>query len=124
MLIDPNQIDLLCNEVHSIMMDATKDLPVPDPKYARDIRKKISVFTYGVISQLTDQSKIDKDKVYEKYLVMGGLSAETAGTIVKRTRDEFLEREFGKNCMESGKTAVRQWKTGDKNIQSIVEALL
>ena len=124
MSIDPNQIDLLCNEVHSIMMGATKDLPVPNPKNAKDIRKKISVFTYGVISQLTDQLKIDKDKVYEKYLRMGGLSAEQAGTIVKRTRDEFLKREFGEICMESGKTAVRQWRSGDKNIQSLVEALL
>ena len=121
---DPNKIDLLCNEVHSIMMSATKDLPVPNPKYARDIRKKISVFTYGVISQLTDQAEIDKDQVYEKYLVMGGLSTKQASIIVKRTRNEFLKREFGENCMESGKTAVRQWRSGDKNIQSIVEALL
>ncbi|MGI9227569.1 MAG: hypothetical protein ACR2PU_02140 [Gammaproteobacteria bacterium] len=121
---DPNKIDLLCNEVHSIMMGATKDLPVPNPKNARDIRKKISVFTYGVISQLADQAEIDKDQVYEKYLVMGGLSTEQASIIVKRTRDEFLKREFGENCMESGKTAVRQWRSGDKNIQSIVEALL
>jgi len=121
---DQKQIDLLCNEVHSIMMGATKDLSVPDPKNARDIRKKISVFTYGVISQLTDQSEIDKDQVYEKYLIMGGLSAEQADTIVKRTRDEFSKREFGEKCMESGKTAVSQWRSGDKNIQLIVEALL
>ena len=55
----------LCNEVHSIMQNATKDLPIPAPNKARDSRKKISVFMYGVISKLTTTQKIEKDEVYQ-----------------------------------------------------------
>ena len=81
-------------------------------------------FTYGIISELTAQTEINKDKVYEKYLVMGGLNVDQADTIVKRTRDEFTKREFGEKSLKSGKTAVVQWLSGDKNIQPLVEALL
>ena len=121
---DLNQIDKLCNEVHTIMIDASKNISVPDSRNARDIRKKISVFTYGVITQLTENLEVDIDQVYEKYLTMGGLNRDQAQIIVKRTRDEFSKYDFGNQCMEFGRSAVRQWKSGEKNIQSIIEALL
>ncbi len=124
MSVDKQQIDLLCNEVHSIMMHATENLSVPDPKLARDIRKKISVFTYGIVSELADKFKIDVDLAYEKYLMLGGLNTEQAKIIVKRTRDEFLLREYGENCMLTGRKVVRQWNSGNKNIQALIEALL
>ena len=90
----------------------------------RDARKKLSVFTYGIISVLAAQNKLDKDKVYERYLIMGGLNVNQADAIVSRTRDEFVKREFGEKCLTSGKHAVNQWISGDKNIQPLVEALL
>ncbi len=124
MVSDDQETVEMCNKVHSIMQDATKDLPIPDPNKARDSRKKISVFTYGVISELTATHKVYKDKVYEKYLIMGGLSHDQADSIVRRTRDEFAQQEFGEKCLSSGRKAVIQWQSGDKNIKSLLEALL
>lgn len=114
----------LCNEVHSIMQNATKDLPIPAPNKARDSRKKISVFMYGVISELTATQKIEKDEVYQKYLIMGGLSVDQAVTIVKQTRDVFAKQEFSEKWLRAGREAVIHWQSSDKNIKPLIEALL
>ena len=118
------EILALCNVVHNIMQDATKDLPIPAPQNARDARKILSVFTYGIISALSAKNELDKDKVYEKYLMMGGLNTYQADIIVSRTRDEFVKRDFGEKCLISGKNAVNQWTSGDKDIRPLVESLL
>ena len=114
----------LCNTVQKIMRDATRDLPIPAPNKSRAARKRISVFTYGVISKLSVQSKLNKDDVYREYLMMGGLNTEQANIIVRRTRDEFTQQEFGKKCFTSGEDAVKKWVSGDKKIQSLVAAFL
>jgi len=114
----------LCNHVHSIMQDATRGLPIPDPQNARDARKKLSVFTYGVIHELTENIELDIDEVYGKYLMMGGLNSNQANSIVKRTRDEFTKREFGEECLAVGKDVANKWLAGDKNIQSHMKNLL
>ena len=57
---EDQEIIEICNTVHSIMQSATHDLPIPDPKKTRDIRKKISVFTYGVIIELTEKNNTEK----------------------------------------------------------------
>ena len=121
---DDQEILEICNTVHSIMQSATQDLPIPDPKKTRDIRKKISVFTYGVIIELTEKNTLNKDNIYRKYLMMGGLSNEQAKTIVTRTRDEFTQREFGADCLSAAHKAVNQWLAGDKNVQELVVKLL
>lgn len=124
MVNNDQEIGELCNKVHSIMQDATKDLPIPPPNKARDSRKKISVFTYGVISELTAKCAVQKDEVYQKYLIMGGLSLDQAVTIVKQTRDEFAKQEFSEKCLRMGREAVTHWQSGDKNIKPLLEALL
>lgn len=124
MVNNDQEIIELCNKVHSIIQDATKDLPIPDPNKARDSRKKLSVFTYGVISELTATRTVHKDEVYQKYLIMGGLSVDQAVTIVKQTRDEFAKQEFSEKCLKTGREAVIHWQSGDKNIKQLLEALL
>jgi len=52
------------------------------------------------------------------------LNSNQAGTIVKRTWDEFTKREFGEECLVAGKNAANQWLAGDKNIQSHIIDLL
>ena len=115
------EIQSICNTVHTIMQCATKELLIPAEKEARVVRKKISVFTYGLIAGL---SMSDKDKVFKQYLVMGGLNTEQAEIIVNRTRDEFAKREFGEKCLRTGKDVAVKWLSGDKNIQSLVEEML
>ena len=114
----------LCNTVHEILQHATKNLPIPDSQQTRDVRKKISVFTYGVIIELATENKLNQDIVYANYLMMGGLSSKQSNTIVARTRDEFTQREFGEQCILSAKKVVTQWKSGNKNIGSLLEVLL
>ena len=121
---DDQRMIELCNTVHDVMQDATKDLPIPTPENTRDARKKISVFTYGVISELCIQDQLNKDEVYVKYLMLGGLNLDQANTIVGRTRDEFSKREFGATCLQAGKNATIQWLSGNKDIQPFVEAFL
>ena len=61
----PEEVEKLCNVVHSIMQDATNNLPIPKPENTRLVRKKISVFTYGIIRKLVDATDIHEDIVYE-----------------------------------------------------------
>lgn len=114
----------ICNTAHSIMQHATQGLPIPVPEKTRDTRKKISVFTYGVIVELCKNNSLNEETVYAHYLKMGGLTTEQANTVVTRTRDEFIKREFGGDCLKAATHVVHQWQTGDRNIQSVVKALL
>ncbi len=118
----------VCNTVHTIMQLASKGLLIPAEHEARVVRKKISVFTYGLITELSkqDNSKdnIDVDLAYAEYLKMGGLDEEQAATVVKRTRDEFSDREFGEKCLHAAKNVIAQWKMGNKEIKPYLEALL
>ena len=54
----------------------------------------ISVFTYSIIKELAKHQDVHEDDIYLRYLMGGGLNAEQANTIVNRTRDEFIQREF------------------------------
>jgi hypothetical protein len=117
-------LEEICSQTHDILQVATKDLPIPAEEKARDARKMISVFTYSLIKELSADVEVHEDDIYLRYLMGGGLSAEQGRTIVKRTRDEFTEREFGKECLLAGKEAVNRWSSGDKNIQSILREVL
>ena len=101
-----------------------ENLPIPAPEKTRDARKKISVFTYGIIVELSKNTALNEDVVYAHYLRMGGLNSEQANTIVTRTREEFIKREFGEDCLQVATHVVQKWQVGDKNFQSWVKQLL
>ncbi len=117
-------IEELCSDTHDILQIATQDLPIPDEKKIRDVRKMISVFTYSLIKELSADVDVHEDDIYLRYLMGGGLSAAQANIIVARTRDEFTKREFGGACLQAGKEVVEKWKSGDKAIQSYLHKLL
>jgi hypothetical protein len=117
-------LEELCSQTHEILQVATCDLPVPVQEKAKDVRKMMSVFTYSLIKELSEGTEIHEDDVYLRYLMGGGLNANQARTIVGRTRDEFVDREFGKECLLAGKKVVKKWHAGDKDIQSYLHNLL
>lgn len=117
-------LESICSQTHDILQVATKDLPIPAENKVRDMRKMISVFTYSLIKALSENVDVHEDDIYLRYLMGGGLSAEQARTIVKRTRDEFSIREFGADCMQAGNDVVNQWNAGDKDIQHHLHSLL
>ncbi len=124
MFDDEQKIVEICNAVYGIMQIVTHDLPIPSSEKTRNIRKKISVFTYGIIIELTKELGVNEDSVYAKYLLMGGLNSEQADKIVARTRDEFCVYEFGDDCLKAANNVVNQWKAGDKDLQKYLIRLL
>jgi len=125
---DNEKLHDICNTVHTIMQLASKGLLIPVEHEARVVRKKISVFTYGLITELSKQeyvnNKLDVDVAYTEYLKMGGLNKEQAAIVAKRTRDEFSDREFGQKCLHAAENVFAQWKLGNKDIKPYLEALL
>ena len=119
-----HSLENICSKTHDILQAATKDLPIPDEVRVRDVRKMISVFTYSIIKELAKDQEVHEDDVYLRYLMGGGLNAEQAQTIVKRTRDEFVNREFGSDCLQAGKDVVVQWKSGNQAVQFYLHKLL
>jgi len=117
-------LEEICSQTHDILQIATKDMPIPAEEKTRDVRKMISVFTYSLIKELSAEIDVHEDDVYLRYLMGGGLSAEQGRTIVNRTRDEFVKREFGEQCLQAGADVVAKWKSGDKNIQNHLYKLL
>lgn len=117
-------LEELCSQTHEILQAATESLPVPAQEKARDVRKMMSVFTYSVIKELSSKTEVHEDDIYLRYLMGGGLNAKQANTVVGRTRDEFIDREFGAECLLAGKEVVAKWRTGDKDIQAYLHNLL
>ncbi len=119
-----HDLEQICSKVHEIMLAVTKGLPIPDKNKARDVRKKISVFTYGVVKELSADHSVHADDVYLRYLMGGGLNAEQAHIIVDRTRDEFTQREFGQECMQLAKDVTHKWQDGNKDIEDALRKLI
>ncbi len=118
-----NDIVEIAEKVHAIMQAVTKNLTIPDTKQASFVRKKISVFSYGIFVQLAEEANQDCDQAYSYYLTMGGLDKSQAATIVKRTRDEFSQMEFGEASMELGKAAAKMWNSDDTDLSDITNKL-
>ena len=123
-MADIHELEKICSQTHDILQAATKDLPIPEEEKVRDVRKMISVFTYSVIKELSAEYDVHEDDIYLRYLMGGGLSAAQARIIVDRTRDEFMQREFGQGCLKIGKDIANKWLNGDKNIRDALHALL
>ncbi|MEM7401085.1 MAG: hypothetical protein AAF304_03960 [Pseudomonadota bacterium] len=119
-----HSLEEICSNTHEILQVATKNLPIPDKDRVRDVRKMISVFTYSIIRELAKEQDVHEDDIYLRYLMGGGLSSSQAHAIVNRTRDEFLYREFGDDCMQAGKEVVIRWRAGDDAFQSNLHDLL
>lgn len=117
-------LEKLCNTVHALMQDATTNLSIPSPEKARTARKKIAVFTYSIVREIAEEAGVNCEKLYEQYLLMGGLTQEQASIISRRTQEEFIFREFGEECIQAGKTAFHQWQSGDKDISPLIKGLI
>lgn len=117
-------LEEICSKTHEILQLATKELPIPAEEKARDARKMMSVFTYSIIKELSEDVDVHEDDIYLRYLMGGGLSADQGRNIVERTRDEFTKREFGAASMQAGKEVAKKWQKGDKDIQPALHKLL
>lgn len=128
MSLEGKTLNNICNTVHAIMQNASAGLRIPEAHKAQIVRKKISVFTYGLITELLKQDhSLDAgnvDLAYIQYLVIGGLQQKQAATVVNRTRDEFLNSAFGEECLQTASAVIIEWKSGNKDIKPYLEALL
>ena len=61
--------DKACDNVHAYIVSATKEIDPGSIRDARLVRKKVSVFTYGVCSAVAEQSGIDKGELYYRHLL-------------------------------------------------------
>ncbi len=109
--------DSACQAVHQFITHATKEL-VPD-KFSdvRLVRKKMSVFTYGVCAGYVEDTALDKDELYYRYLLKGGLKKHRARVVVERTGLEFKRQDFAKGIFEAGYEFVVN-SNQDKKINS------
>ena len=94
--------DKACDNVHAYIVAATKNIDPESIKDARLVRKKVSVFTYGVCSALAEQAGIDIDELYYRYLLKGGLTSHQARVVVERTSLEFIKKDYAKGCFDAG----------------------
>ena len=118
-------LDGLCDEVHAVIQQATQNVSPPEEKQAALVRKKMSVFTFGVCSVVAKRETVDSEELYYRYLLKGGLHSHQARIIVERTRLEFIQKEYGENCFAAGKLfASQQHNQAVKHIELNISELL
>ena len=125
-MVDSNSAvyDKACDNVHAYIVSATKDINPGNIKDARLVRKKVSVFTYGVCSALAEQASIDKDELYYRYLLKGGLTSHQARVVVERTSLEFIKKDYATGCFDAGYQNVMDNEPDNKiNSQKLSELL-
>ncbi len=105
------------NKVHEYILSVTKDFKPEKIQDTRLVRKKVSVFTYGVCVALAEQDSIDKDELYYRYLLKGGLKTHQARVVVERTSLEFIKKDYATGCFDAGYQLVVKNST-TKNINS------
>lgn len=109
--------DQACNDVHEYILAATKGFETENIKDARLVRKKVSVFTYGVCVAVAEKVILDKDELYFRYLLKGGLKIHQARVVVERTSLEFIKKDYAKGCFDAGYQLVTD-KDSKININS------
>ena len=116
--------DKACDNVHAFIVTATKNIDPESIQDARLVRKKVSVFTYGVCSAVAEQAGIDKDELYYRYLLKGGLATHQARVVVERTSLEFIKKDYAKGCFDAGYQNVMKNEPVDLiNSQKLSELL-
>ena len=105
--------DKACDNVHAYIVSATKDINPGKIKDARLVRKKVSVFTYGVCSAVAEGASLDKDELYFRYLLKGGLASHQARVVVERTSLEFIKKDYAKGCFDAGYQNVMKNGSGE-----------
>ena len=116
-LKDPAAYEETCNKVHEYILSVTEDFKPEKIQDTRLARKKVSVFTYGVCVALADQCSIDKDELYYRYLLKGGLKTHQARVVVERTSLEFIKKDYATVCFDAGYQLVVKNKVA-RNINS------
>ena len=124
-MVDKAKLDLLCERVHAYIQLATQELVPPPDQDAAIVRKKMSVFNFGICAAIATQESVDRDELYYQFLLKGGLNSHPARVVVERTNREFVQKEYGKKCFNAGKKFVNnQNSTAEKIELNISELLL
>lgn len=88
--------------LHNIITALTYEITPDQIKDEILVRRKMSVFTYGVCVAMANGHGLDAEVVYLNYLLKGGLKKHQAQTVVERTSHKFIYEDFGKECYSAG----------------------
>ena len=115
----------MCDEVHAVVEKATLNLTPPRDEQAALVRKKMSVFTFGICSVIAQREEADSEELYYRYLLKGGLRSHQARIVVERTRLEFMQNDYGRDCFAAGNLfASQQHNQAAKQIELNISELL
>ena len=116
----------MCDEVHALVDLATRNITPPKDDQAALVRKKMSVFTFGICSVIAERERVDNEELYYQFLLKGGLHSHQARVVVERTRLEFMQNDYGENCFTAGKLFASQQvdQTSEQIELNISELLL
>lgn len=124
-MVDKDNLNLLCESVHKYIQLATQDMVPPSEQDTALVRKKMSVFTFGICTAIATQESVDCGELYYQFLLKGGLNSHAARVVVERTSMEFAQKEYGEKCFNAGKKfANNQNSTAEKIELNISELLL
>ena len=109
--------DAACQAVHNYILSVTQEFEPEKIKDVRLVRKKMSVFTFGICVALAEQASLVKEELYYRYLLKGGLKTHQARVVVERTSLEFLKKDYATACFDAGYQIVVN-NDSDKKINS------
>ena len=96
----------LIEQVHAYIQQATRDIVPPAHRGVALVRKKMSVFTFGICQAVAVRASADCEELYYQCLLKGGLERHAARVVVERTCLEFMRKEYGEPCFNAGKQFV------------------
>lgn len=119
---DTKKLQILCDEVHAILQQATAEFVPPKAADAVLVRRKMLVLTFGVCTALAEQNELDSDELYYQYLRKGGLTSHWSRIVVERARLQYSKLDYGQICMQLGQALVEN-KQQNESDASIAEKI-
>lgn len=117
------KLQQLAEQMHALILRETQDL-LPPTHDVELIRKKMSVFAYGIATELSVAAAIDPEELYHHYLMQSGLSKHQAHVVVERTSLVHMQADFADECFQVGRKAAAKNSNSDSaSTKTIIQLL-